>query len=102
MERAYFKGSSKSKGLFDLILRLQKLEMRGDLIIHLIWVAGMRMIEKGMDGISWGDLNNGVMSGQCMLSFIPLDTRVDQCAPALVDWVMSASGRNWKVLNPRE
>ena len=39
MERAYFWGTSKSKALFDLVLRLHKLEMCGDLHIHLIWVA---------------------------------------------------------------
>jgi hypothetical protein len=101
-EWAYFRGSSKSKGLFNLILRLRALEMYGDLIIHLVWIAGMQMIEQGTDGISRGDLVTGVMSGTHMLTFSPLDTGMDQRAPWLVDWVASASGDEWNVLNPRD
>jgi hypothetical protein len=53
-ERAYFRGMSKSKQLFNLILWLQKLEMAGELFIHLIWVARTRMITQGTDGVSRG------------------------------------------------
>jgi hypothetical protein len=76
--------------------------MMGNLIIYLVWITGMRMIEQGTDGISRGDLVTGVMSGTHMLTFVPLDTRVDQCAPGLVDWVALASGDGWNVLSPRE
>jgi hypothetical protein len=51
-ERAFHWGTSKSKTLFELVLRLHKLEMQGKLFIHLIWVAGTRMIEQGTDGAS--------------------------------------------------
>jgi hypothetical protein len=52
-ERAFVhRGTSKSKTLFDLVLRLHKLEMEGKLFIHLIWVAGTQMIEQGTDGAS--------------------------------------------------
>ncbi|KAL7577355.1 hypothetical protein ACA910_002089 [Epithemia clementina (nom. ined.)] len=39
-EAAFYKGTSKSKLLFDLVLRLRKLEMRGELFIHVVWIAG--------------------------------------------------------------
>jgi hypothetical protein len=72
-EHAYFSGTPKSKTLFDLILRLQHLEMKGELFIYLIWVAEMRMIEQGTDGVSRGDLVNGVMGEKTMLDFIQLN-----------------------------
>jgi hypothetical protein len=76
--------------------------MQGDLIIHLVWIAGTWMIEQGTDGISHGDLVTGVKSGTHMLTFMPLDTGVDQRAPGLVDWVALASGDGWNILNPRD
>jgi hypothetical protein len=101
-ERAYFSGTSKSKTLFELILRLQHLEMKGELFVHLIWVAGTRMIEQGTDGVSRGDLVNGVMGGKAMLDFVPLNLGVYQRAPDLVEWIAEACGGNWKILAPKE
>jgi hypothetical protein len=101
-ERAFHRGTSKSKTLFDLVLRLHKLEMQGKLFIHLIWVAGMRMIEQGTDGASRGDLSNGVMTGKDMLDFIPLDQGVDTREPELVLWFGKAAGGNWITLEPHD
>jgi hypothetical protein len=91
-ERAFHRGTSSSKTLFDLVLRLHKLEMQGKLFIHLIWVAGTRMIAQGTDGASRGDLSNGVMSGKDMLDFVPLDLGVQDRAPDLVAWFGEAGG----------
>jgi hypothetical protein len=100
-EWAFHRGTSKSKMLFDLILRLRKLEMRGKLFIHLIWVAGTRMIEQGTDGVSWGDLSNGVMTGRSMLEFVPLNQGVDTRGAELVAWMGEAAGDNWITLEPQ-
>ena len=70
-ESAFFNGSSSSLSLFELVLRLRKLEMMGKIFLHLIWVAGTRMIQQGTDGLSRGDLLNGVMSGAGMLAYVP-------------------------------
>jgi hypothetical protein len=43
-ESPFFKGTSSSEKLFDLVLRLRKIEMEGNLTIYLIHVAGTRMI----------------------------------------------------------
>ena len=71
-ERAFFKGSSKSRLLHDLVLRLRKLEMTAGIKLHFIHVAGTRMITQGSDGLSRGNLSEGVMRGEEMTSFIPL------------------------------
>lgn len=101
-ERAYHRGTSKSKTLFELVLRLHKLEMEGKLFIHLVWVAGTRMIEQGTDGVSRGDLFNGVMGGKSMLEFIPLDHGVDTRGPELVRWFGDGGGGEWTPLEPRD
>jgi hypothetical protein len=51
-ESAYFKGSSTSPLLFELVLRLRCLQMAGNLFIHVIHVAGTRMQAEGTDGLS--------------------------------------------------
>jgi hypothetical protein len=41
-EAAFFKGTSQSEKLFELVLRLRKIEMEGHLFIHLVHVAKSR------------------------------------------------------------
>jgi hypothetical protein len=101
-ERAFHRGTSKSKTLFDLVLRLDKLEMERKLFIHLIWVAGTQMIEQRTDGASQGDLSNGVMTGKDMLEFIPLDQEVDAQEPELRHWFGEAAGGDWVTLEPQD
>jgi hypothetical protein len=43
------KGNSSSRKLFELMLRLWKLEMEAQLILHAVHVAGTRMTEEGGD-----------------------------------------------------
>lgn len=102
MECAYFRGTSKSKQLFNLILHLWKLEMQGELFIHLIWVAGTQMIAQGTDGVSWGDLGNGVMSRESMLKHVPLNEGVDARSPQLIGWFVESAEGDWMVLGPKE
>ena len=49
-ERAFWKGSSHSPKLCELVLRLRTLEMHSGVIIHIIHVSGKRMIKSGVDG----------------------------------------------------
>jgi hypothetical protein len=53
-KRAFFRGLALTKSLFDLVLRLHKLQMDGDIFLQLIWCAGTRMIKQGADGLSKG------------------------------------------------
>ena len=38
-ESAFFKGTSSSEKLFNLVLRLRRIEMEGHLFIHLVHVS---------------------------------------------------------------
>jgi len=53
--------------------------MNGNIFVHVIWVSGKCMIAQGADGLSRGDLTNGVMSGKPMLDFAPLHLSTLQC-----------------------
>ena len=86
---AFHTESSSSNHLFELIVRLRKLEMEGSLIIHLIHISGKRMIKSGVGGLSRGDLTKGVMKGEEILSFVPLKLGVDERSPALLECVQS-------------
>jgi hypothetical protein len=62
-ESAFYKGSSSSKKLHSLVLRLHKLSIDYQVIIHMIHISGKRMIAQGTDGCSRGVLMEGVMAG---------------------------------------
>lgn len=36
--------------------------MRGDLLVHVIWISGKRMIAQGSNGLSRGDNSSRVMA----------------------------------------
>ena len=91
-ESAYYKGSSSSKKLHGLILRLHQLSLDYSVILQVIHVAGTRMIAQGTDGCSRGVLMEGVMAGQSMLSFIDLNKSATERSPTLLGWVCSWCG----------
>ena len=50
-ERAFNKGSSSSKKLHELVVRLREMEMTGHIAPRFIWISGERMIAQGTDGL---------------------------------------------------
>ena len=99
-ERAVHRGTSTSRLLFELVLRLKKLEMEGCIFLHVIWVAGTRMIAQGTDGLSRGDLGAGVCAGLPMLRFVPIgDSCIDR-QPELARWLLHLLPGHWRILTP--
>ena len=92
-ENSFYRGSSKSRLLHELVLRLRRLEVDYNLIIHVIHVAGTRMIAQGTDGGSRGSLLEGVMTGKPMLNFVELSRTGVERHPALLDWVRAWTNR---------
>jgi hypothetical protein len=88
-ECAYFRGASSSPIQFDLVLRLRKLKLHAAWKIHVIYIAGNRMICHVADGFSQGDMLTGVMVGADMLTFIPLALTAVERQPELFEWVDS-------------
>ena len=101
-EAAFWKGNSKSRKLFELVLELKELEFKNDFILHVIHVSGKRMIEQGTDGLSRGDHSQGVMLGKPMIDFVPLNLLAFDQSPSLKLWLKRAlRGLEFNWLNPR-
>ena len=88
-EAAFYNGSSKSEKLFDLVLRVKKMEMHNQAKVHIIHVSGERMKVQGSDGLSRGNLNVGVMAGKKMLDFVPIHLTAFERTPLLKPWLES-------------
>jgi hypothetical protein len=86
VEAALCKGTSHSPKLFDRVIRVKSLETRLAIKLVVSHVSGLRMIAEGGDGVSRGILNEGVMAGESMLSFIPLNLSAERCE-TLVPWI---------------
>jgi hypothetical protein len=69
-EMVWHKGTTKSRLLHGLVQRLRKLEMDGELFIQVVWVAGTRMMRQRTEGLSRGDLFNGILAGKNYLDYI--------------------------------
>jgi hypothetical protein len=82
-EAAFYKGNSSSEHLYNLVLRLRALEMWGNLKLHVIHVAGTRMQAEGADGTSRGDHSTGVMRGDSVLEYVPLNKGALDLEPGL-------------------
>jgi hypothetical protein len=102
-QSAYHNGTSSSKTLFNLILRIRSLELSEGIKVHLIHVAGTRMIQQGTDGISRGNLLEGVMTGRKMISFVPISLGAVERSPKLLQWFRSwTNDFELKPLTPKE
>ena len=86
-ESAFAKGSSSSRKLFELVLRLRKLEMTNGCKIHVSHVSGARMIAQGSDGLSRGNMAEGVMRGESMKDFVPINKTALERHPKLEAWL---------------
>ncbi len=69
---AFYKGTSSSATLFELIVILRELEMQARCKINMIHVSGERMIAQGTDGLSRGNFPEGSMKGRSLFDYIPL------------------------------
>jgi hypothetical protein len=88
-EGCFFRGGSSSKLLHELVLRLRKVELEYDLTLHVVHVAGTRMIAQGTDGLSRGIFLEGVVRGEDMLSFVDLSRTATERHPGVLDFVKS-------------
>ena len=112
-EGTFYKGHSNSRKLNGLVLRIRQVERRTGCILHVIHVAGTRMKEAGIDGLSRGDLLEGMMKqGSDPMRFVPLSEGAGTRAGRGVEaWVRSCwtldDGTPWfgaelKLLSPKD
>jgi hypothetical protein len=72
-EAAFWKGTSQSPLLFELVLRLRQLKMNHNIILHVVHVSGKRMIDQGADGLSRADHYTGAVTGHDIRLWVPLN-----------------------------
>ena len=89
--------------MFELVLMLHQVQMRGELILHVIHIVGTGMIESGIDGLYRGS-NLGRMTRVLnTLQFVPLDKEVVARSTKLESWIRmwwrdslnSISAKDW-------
>jgi hypothetical protein len=83
-------------------LRLRKLEVEQQCLLHVIHVAGTRMIGQGLDGLSRGNLTEGVMTRRSMTSFVPLSKSTLERDDRVEPWIRSWAGNALEVLSPND
>ena len=71
VEGCLYKGNSPVKKLFELVVRVKKLELVYGCQISVTHVSGNRMQAQGTDGVSRGLFKEGVTTGLNILSFFP-------------------------------
>jgi hypothetical protein len=84
-ESAFYRGTSSNPLLFNIILRLKRLELEHLLHLHVVHIAGTRMMAQGTDGLSRGvawEFDNP-------LSFVLLHLSPVDHDPHLLPWVCS-------------
>ena len=101
-EAAAYSGTSSSRKLFELVLRVRKLEMIYRCIVRTSHVAGTRMIAQATDGVSRGNIEGGVLEGIPMTEFIPFNETALERTPALEDWIRSWAPSDAVVLEPED
>jgi hypothetical protein len=101
-EGAYCQGTVKSRALFELIAVLYKLQMEFDFILHVIWIAGTRMIQQGTDGVLRGEENGLATCGLSLGRMGPLPLSAKERSPGLEEWILGwcNTGINLEVLEP--
>ena len=99
---AFYKGSSSSSALHDMVTELRLLTLRGNFILHLFHIAGTRMIEIGVDGLSRGELQLGALEGGAPDSAIPLHLTALQRSPSLRNWLASWMSEDFRVAQPAD
>jgi len=102
-ESAFWKGTSRSKKLCDIILQMKCLALAAGLDLYVVHVSGKRMQSQGTDGLSRGDHSQGVMTGIPMEVFIPLHLKPTDRDGRLNCWINElVKGMGFKWLEPEE
>jgi hypothetical protein len=98
------KWTAGSRSLFELIVMLYKLQMEFDFILHVIWIAGTRMIQQGTDGLSQGEENGLATCGLSLGGMVKLHLNAIKRSPALKDWIRGwwSTGRELLMMEPRD
>jgi hypothetical protein len=77
--------------------------MQFDFILHVVWIAGTRMIQQGIDGLPRGEENGLATCGMSLGGVVPLHLIETARSAMLEDWISgwADTGRKLEVLELR-
>lgn len=91
------KGLTTSRQLFEIVREVKQESLARQCFLHCFHISGVRMILAGFDGVSRGDFDTGVLLGQDMRNFLPLDVGAfDTVGNGLWSWLSSWMGDDFK------
>jgi hypothetical protein len=99
LERAFHKGYSSSDLLYGMVEDLWSLCVRGNFILRIVHIAGTRMIDLGVDGLSRGDIEFAPLATS-LRSQIPLNLSPLERSPSLRQWLEQWMGPSMRVAAP--
>jgi hypothetical protein len=91
-EGSYYRGTVASQSLFELVVELFILQMKYDIILHVIWIAGTRMIQQGTDDLSRCRGAGLATQGMAMRGEVPLSQGALERKVLLKPWIRSWVG----------
>ena len=80
-------GNSSNNEIFELMLWLVYLELRGCFRVHIIWIQGTKKIAAGIYIFSIVFFIDGIASSGSILDFVPLNNTYFEHLASLLPWV---------------
>jgi hypothetical protein len=96
---AYYKGSSSSALLHEMITELRLMTLRYNFVLHIYHIAGTRMIASGIDALSRGELHVSELEN-CTATIMPLHLSPLQRSESLKHWLDYWVKEPYKIATP--
>ena len=90
----YYQVNTSDKYIFEMMLRLVYLDLRGCFGLHIIWVAGTRQITAVIDGFSRGCLTDRIALSGSILDFFTLNETSFENSVSFLPWIWTWIGVN--------
>jgi hypothetical protein len=98
---AYHHGAAGSPKLHELATELRMLTLVGNFVLNIFHVAGTRMIEIGVDGLSRGEKHIGALADTPQ-SAAPLHLSPTERSPALKAWLREWLDADLRITKPKD
>ena len=99
-EAAFYKGSSKSRLLHEMVGKMRAFELSEGCKIIVVHISGKRMQCQGVDGLSRGNMLEGIMQNNDVLRYIPLHISAlnRMGGEKLLTWIKSWMGKGEQLI----
>jgi hypothetical protein len=99
--QVWHKGGSSERELYQMSLEVNECAIQFQFIVHLVHVAGTRLISIGIDGLSRGDLDLRKLN-QTLYLHLPLDCHPIKRSPDLLNGLRSWITEDFNISLPED